>query len=218
MQKEDKIIYRATVSNEGDNEDGVNFISLVEDPAIEMNWMAFNKDQKSKQKFSIYSSERRILCGVVMLADVPIIKYDKENDEYYYVVFTKKDLEEIVKKYHRDQKNKQVNIEHREEDVVKDVYMYQSYLTDHQNGVYAPSYLRDKENITDGSWIAYFKIDNEFVWDHLIRTGELKGFSLEGYFKLEKEKNNERDSRFEEEEYSKEIEEINKKLKKILNT
>jgi hypothetical protein len=63
-----------------DHETGLDAISLVDHPAIERNWMAFNK----KQKFSL-NEEKRIVSGAAMVADYPIYRKDDDGREYYVV-------------------------------------------------------------------------------------------------------------------------------------
>ena len=64
-----------------DHDTGLDFISLVDRPAIERNWMAFNK----KQKFAL-NEEKRIVSGMAMVADYPIYRKDEDEREYYVVL------------------------------------------------------------------------------------------------------------------------------------
>ena len=74
-----------------DHETGLDAISLVDHPAIERNWMAFNK----QHKFAL-NEEKRIVSGAAMVADYPIYRRDEDGREYY-VVFDSDAIRKIVK-------------------------------------------------------------------------------------------------------------------------
>ena len=61
-----------------DHETGLDAISLVDHPAIERNWMAFNK----QQKFAI-NEDKQIVSGMAMISDYPIYRKDDDGREYY---------------------------------------------------------------------------------------------------------------------------------------
>jgi hypothetical protein len=37
-------------------------------------------------------------------------------------------------------------------------------------------------NVPVGTWMGTFKIDNDTIWNDYVKTGEVKGFSIEGLF------------------------------------
>lgn len=174
------------VINEEEGKEGMNFISLVKEPATEKNFFMFNllggnKKRKAVEKeyqFGIADEEKQLVTGVVMLADTPIFR--KMNGEKFYINFTKEIIEEMSFKYMKDQFGKRVNLDHDQDDQVKDVYIVESYLFDKDRGAKIPDFIGE---IPGGSWIATFKVENKEVWDR-VKAGEFKGFSLEGDFGL----------------------------------
>ena len=80
-RKYDKLKLVEFVLNENDADVGVFAISLVEDPAIEENFMYFSKSDKP-QKFATLSDEKRIVMGAVMIPDMPILRVDAEGEKY----------------------------------------------------------------------------------------------------------------------------------------
>lgn len=163
-------IYRMTVD---EVDEGVSFIALVEQPAIERPFMAFNK----KFRFS-ETGEQRVLTGPMMLADTPIYRQDKERGEYY-VIFDAATIRKIVQKYFKQGNHHNVNAEHAVP--VDGVFMFESYLIDRNRGVVPP---KGYEDVPDGSWFGSFKVDNDEVWNN---RDSFTGFSVEGLFGLEKE-------------------------------
>lgn len=152
---------------------GVTAISFVDHPATESNFFYFNKNF---QNFSIQNEEKREVLGVVMLADVPIYRKDKERGEFY-VQFSKEEIKKIVQKFAKDKILDKVTLDHNYE--TGGVYMFESYIVDPEIGINAPTGLE----VTPGTWIGRFKVENEEVWQ-AIKSGKFKGFSIEGKFSM----------------------------------
>lgn len=60
-------------------ETGVEFIALVDTPAIEREWMAFNK---TKQRFQIKDKEKRVVSGAAMISNLPIYRIDENGEPF----------------------------------------------------------------------------------------------------------------------------------------
>jgi len=164
-------IYRLDI-NEFDEETGIDFVSLVEAPAVERDFQAFN----NTQKFAIQDEEKRIVSGVAMVADMPIYRRDAIRGEYY-VVFDKDSIFKIAKKWARSNKYDSVNAHHKTP-IEEGVSLFESYIVDRERGVMSP---KGYEDVADGSWFVSYLIDNDDVWAK-VKAGEFKGFSVEGVF------------------------------------
>lgn len=165
-------IYRFLVP-ENDDEIGVSAVALVDYPAIEMNWQAFSANQYQFKA----DTEKRIISGPLMVAELPIYRRDESGE--YYGLFTADDIYNIVKKFFRNNNTAQVNMMHDSQSMVSGVYMIESFIIDSKRGILSPTGY----NLTEGSWFGSFKVDNEDVWENYIKTGDFKGFSVEGMFK-----------------------------------
>ena len=170
-------IYRFEVSEGDDSE--VTAVALVDSPAIEMNWQAFN-DQKQSYTFKA-DTEKRIISGPLMVADLPIYRRDEEIGEYY-CLFKAEDIYNIRNKFFKNNNTKEVNQMHDPSKAVEGVYMIESFLIDSKRGIHSPANYK----LPDGSWFGSYKVDNEQVWNDFIKSGEFKGFSVEGVFKAVK--------------------------------
>ena len=168
-------VYKLRISEEDNNNLVVDYIALVDDPAIQLNWLKFD----SKARFAA-DKERQLVMGAFMVANMPIYRRDVQMGEYY-VVFDKEEIYKIVQKFFRNNMTSNFNIMH---DGVKvdGVYMIESFIIDESRGVRAPETFKD---LSEGSWLGTVKIDNPDIWNAFINTGELKGFSIEGLFKYE---------------------------------
>lgn len=154
---------------------GLDAISLVTNPAVEYNFLAFSAD---KVKLQFTDEEKHIITGVSLLADVPILRVSPTGEKFN-VVFTKEVIRQLVEKYSKMGLNNEVNIQHNDRDFVKGVTMIESYIIDKARGICPKEF----ESVTDGSWITSFKVDNEEVWAK-IKSGEVRGFSVQGIFEL----------------------------------
>jgi hypothetical protein len=150
----------------------IDAVAFVDTPAIEMNWQAFSSQ---KCNFSA-NTEKRIISGPLMVAELPI--YRRENDWEYYGIFTAEDIYNLRNKFFKQSKTKDVNMMHDPMKVVDGVYMIESFLIDSARGINPPKGY----NLTDGSWFGSYKVDNEDFWNDFVKTGEFKGFSIEGIF------------------------------------
>ena len=219
-------VYKLTI-NEFDDETGIDFVSLVENAAIQKDFLAFNqefvepnpnesedefisrcvpilinegKDNEQAvaicysywegkkilkvegQKFAIQDEEKRIVTGAAMIADLPIYRRDEVRGEYY-VVFDKESIFKIAKKWARSNQYNAVNTHHKTP-IADGVSLFESYLIDRERGVMPP---KGFEEVADGSWFVSYLIDNDDVWAK-VKSGEFKGFSVEGVFDFPEDK------------------------------
>jgi hypothetical protein len=171
-------IYELMISDDLQDDAEVNFVSMVDRPAIQKNWNAF----QNKQKFNL-SNEKRIISGAIMLADTPIYRSDANNGEYY-VVFSKETIFKIVQRYYKKGYQANVNINHNQGQKLEDVYLFESFISDKERGILP---MKGFEDAPDGSWFGSMKVDNELAWEE-VKAGNVNGFSVEGIFEYNKVK------------------------------
>ena len=160
-----------------DSTTGIDAISLVQSPAVEFDFLCFNKEEKPvEMKFD---NSKHIITGVVALADTPIYRYNEKFGEYY-VIFTKEQIRKMVEKFAKMDLFKSVNLQHDNNRFVDGIYMVESYIVDAERGISPIEFA-----VPDGSWIASYKVENEELWSQIINGDKLNGFSLQGMFELE---------------------------------
>lgn len=141
-------------------------------------WAQRKLEQIDKKKFMFSANkEKRIISGALMVADLPIYRKDEQGE--YYGLFTAEDIYNIRNKFFKNNNTKSVNEMHDPNKMIDGVYMIESFIIDTKRGINAPDGLK----LTDGSWFGSYKVDNEEIWNDFIKTGEFKGFSVEGVFK-----------------------------------
>jgi hypothetical protein len=159
-----------------DDESGVTAIALVDQPAIESNWMAFS--QQIEHKFAVKDEDKRIIEGYFMVADLLIPRIG-EHGEKFFVKFSAKTIEAIREKQSRLGMNNNFNLMHDPNKIADGVYMLDNIIIDNERGKVAP---KEFEKVPDGSLWGSAKVDNDEIWEQ-VKDGTFKGFSVEGMFK-----------------------------------
>ena len=165
-----------------DDESGMLKISLVDDPAVMSNFQAFDA-QKKLLMYEVADEEKRLVRGVIMRADFPIFRRDKEVGEYY-IIYKADTIRQMAEKYLVENRQNNVNLMHAADSDVDGVQMVQFFIKDTSAGI-APANF---DEIADGSLFGEFHVTNDEVWAQ-IKDGTYKGFSLEGIFDLCPEQN-----------------------------
>mgnify|MGYP003628159683 FL=1 len=155
--------------------EGLQAIALVDTPAIGLNYQAF-----ANHKFEVINEDKRIVMGAAMIPDLPIYRRDERGE--YYAIFKKETIKALVQKLFKENKHNNFNEEHNAFKILDGVYIYQSFITDAELGISAPSGF---ENVADGTWFIAAKVENDEAWAKVKKEGLLKGFSVEGVFDLE---------------------------------
>jgi hypothetical protein len=166
-------LYMLDISDDLSDDAEVQFVALVDRPAIQKNWNAF----KNEQKFQIISEDKHIISGCAMLADTPIFRSDASFGDYY-VAFSKDTIVKIVQKYFKKGYQNNVNLMHDPNQIETGVTMFESFISDKSRGIMP---MVGFEDAPDGSWFCSMLVENPEVWAK-VKDGTIKGFSIEGIF------------------------------------
>ena len=173
---EGKPLLRLTINGD---EDGVNIISLVEFPAVERNFIQLSKEVKLS-----LNEEKRELLGVALIPDFPIYRRDEQGE--YYITFNAESIRKIAIDFYKKLNVNMADVEHSH-DMENGITYFQSLIIDKGQGI-CPTAFKD---LPDGTWIVGCKVDNDEVLN-AVKSGEVKGFSIDGYFHAEPEKQEEK--------------------------
>ena len=168
----EKPLLRFTIDGE---EDGVKIISLVEFPAVERNFIQLSKEVKLS-----LNEEKKELLGVALIPDMPIYRRDKQGE--YYIVFSAESIRKIAIDFYKKLNVNMADVEHNH-NIENGITYFQSMIVDKENGI-CPAAFKDLPN---GTWIVGCKVENDKVWE-AVKSGEVKGFSIDGKFHAEEEK------------------------------
>jgi hypothetical protein len=147
-------------------------ISLVSEPAIESDFMLFNGVDL---KFQTIDEDRRIVTGPAMRADIKIPRKD-ENGELYYGFFSEDTVRQSAQLFFKKNSNaNNTNLEHQFE--VEGVYVFESWLVEDPN--MDKSKALGFSDVKKGDWWVSMKIENDTIWNNYLKSGLIKGFSVE---------------------------------------
>jgi hypothetical protein len=156
----------------------VNYVALVDKPAIEKDFIAFNEQRPLE--FATIDDEERIVMGAAMIPDMKIYRRDEGGE--YNVVFSKETVKQIAEKFYTKSFQNNANIMHDPNMKADGVCFFLSFLRNTEKGMIGLS-----GDYPEGTWFLGAKVNNEEVWGK-IKSGEVKGFSVEGIFKYGKER------------------------------
>lgn len=169
-----------------DDDTGIKTISLVESPAIESDFIAFNSEEKVRPKYISLESEegeyKGIVAGLSLIPDKLIYRVDPETKEDYYGYFSQDTIEKIRNKYHKEMMTSSINLDHEDSQYIN-AFLVESYLLDTETRVEEVK-AKGIEEATLGAWYTAFKIEDEEVFQRVLE-GDFKGFSIEAFLNKE---------------------------------
>lgn len=199
-----KRLYKAALT-ENPEETGMFLISLVDDPAVGANFMAFSKEKHLS--FKVENEEKRIVTGLVMVANRPILRQDAEG--LYYIMYDQETINAMAERFLALGIANNVDTNHNFE-IEDGVFLREMYIKDTERGISPKGF----EDVEEGSLFATYHILNDEVWGK-VKDGEFKGFSLAGAFQRVEMSKVEDDITDEEYEEAMDlIKKVNEKLKK----
>lgn len=151
---------------------GVEAVSVVNQPAIEVDFVALSK---VKVEFKEVDTEKRILLGPALIPNKQIYREDAENGKYY-IWFSKDTIRKASELFLKNKNQDKATFEHVE--TIQGMTVVESWLVDDTKTDKSALY---GFSMPKGTWMMSMKVDNQEVWD-MVKGGTVKGFSIEGYF------------------------------------
>ena len=153
-------------------------ISLVESPAMEETLVAL--EEQKEVKVQLANEEKHMVYSAVLIPDKPIYRRNEDGEEFY-VEFTKESIEKMSQEFFKNYKQNEITLDH--ETMASDITVVESWI---KTDLYKDKSvaLGLNENLPIGTWFAGMKVNQIDAWDR-IKSGELKGFSVESLIRLE---------------------------------
>ena len=160
------------ILDEENNEIGIEAISVVENPAIEEDFIALNSNII---ELAEADKEKKLLVGALLIPNKPI--YRKSGEEEYYIYFSKDTVRKASQMYLMNGNQSNATLEHEHD--INGLTLVESWIVEDE--------VHDKTrkygmNVPVGSWVGSVKVNNDEVWNDYVKSGKVKGFSIEGYF------------------------------------
>jgi hypothetical protein len=168
------------IIDEKDDLSGVDAISVVENPAIESNFVALKSEEI---KLAQVDTEKRILMGPVLIPEKPIFRRNGEDE--YYIYFSKDTVYKANKLFMENKNQQNWTLEHGKQ--IEGLTIIENWIVEDKQKDKSAIY---NFNVPIGTWMANVYVKDDNIWKDFVKTGKVKGFSLEGYFadKLETKK------------------------------
>jgi hypothetical protein len=171
-------IYKLVISSD-DDVSGVSAIALVEQPAIEIDFFAFKAESKAQFQFKAISTDKQLLAGYLMIPDKLIFRVQDGNE--YYVTFDNNTIAMIAEKFNKNKLQSNFNTEHSAANALQNVFVKENWII--ESAEFDKSKMYGFEPIV-GAWFGIIKVDDANIWNEYVKTGEVKGFSVEGNFEM----------------------------------
>ena len=152
---------------------GIDAISIVNQPAIEENFVAL-KDEL-KVELADVDKEKRILMGAALIPNKNI--YRRDRDDEYYIYFSEDTVRRASELFLMKGNQNKSTLEHQAE--LSGMSVVESWIIEDE------TYDKSRKyglKMPVGTWMVSMKVNNEEVWNDYVKTGRVKGFSIEGYF------------------------------------
>jgi|TARA_R110002110_G_scaffold213537_6_gene426811 hypothetical protein len=155
------------------DDNGISAISIVESPAIEEDFIAL-KNQEFK--FAEQDKEKKLLLGAALVPNRPIFRKDSTGAEDYYIFFSSETVRKASELFFIKGNQSNSTLEHQSD--LKGLTVVESWIVESE---------KDKSrhynlNVPVGTWMVSVKCDNDEIWEDYVKTGRVRGFSIEAYF------------------------------------
>jgi hypothetical protein len=151
---------------------GIEAISIVENPAIEEDFIALKSQEI---KLAEVDKEKRILMGAALIPNKQI--YRKSGDKEYKIYFSEDTVRKASQLFLSRGKQNNSTLEHEVE--LGGLSVVESWIIEDE--------VQDKSrkynlNMPVGTWMVSVKVNNDEIWEEFVKTEKVKGFSIEGFF------------------------------------
>jgi len=151
---------------------GIEAVSIVELPAIESDFVALSEQEI---KLAKVDGEKRLLMGAALIPNKPIFR--KNGDNTFYVYFSEKTVRRASELFFQNSMQNNATLEHEME--INNLTVVESWIVEDTEMDKSKKYGL---SVPKGTWVISMKVENEDVWNDYIKTGKVKGFSIEGFF------------------------------------
>ena len=160
------------IIDEQDDQSGIDAISVVMSPAIESNFIHLSKHEVVLKEID---AEKRILMGAALIPDKQIYRRNDKTKDEYYIYFSKATIRKASELFLMNANQNNSTLEHSQK--LKGMSVVESWIIEGENDK-SKNYGFD---LPQGTWMISMKVNNDEIWNK-VKLGEVKGFSIEGYF------------------------------------
>lgn len=157
---------------------GVYAVSLVDEPAMEGDFIQFNK--QTEVKFATVDESKRRVMGLILEPNKDVLRFDKETGEYYTVFFTEQDIEDVAYNFQKKGYQSNSTLQH-DGKKIEGVTFVELWMVSDSKIDKSSNY---GFNYPKGSWMGVMQFDNDDAWSEY-KNGNIKGFSIDAFMQFE---------------------------------
>lgn len=155
----------------------ITTISLVDEPAMELQMQMF--DKKETVKFSLQDEVKHNIVSCIVRTDFPILRLTQEGNPYY-IVFNRETSEILCQRLMRDGFQQNISLDHNGK-LIEGIQLQEVFIKDSARGISPIGF----EEAAEGSLFGVYHITDDALWKDCIE-GRFGGVSLESYIDLQK--------------------------------
>lgn len=172
-----KKIYEVKFEDLDDEKFGIHAISDVESPAIDSLFIALSKEKKEDITVKLMDEDKKLLIGLALIPNKPILRKTDSGEEFY-IIFSKETIRHASQLYLKRNNQNNTTLEHSDK-LIEGVTTVESWIVEDTE--------KDKTALYElsapiGSWAIVKKVYNDDYWEKEVKTGNVRGFSIEGVF------------------------------------
>jgi len=153
---------------------GLQMISFVKDPAIDISWIIMDKQESVKLQFNEVDNKVTIFTPVL----IPGQKiYRNMNGEEFNLVFDADTIKQVALKWQHDNLSSTVDTNHTQS-LIEGVTFFESTIKNAKRNCLQVGF----EKLPEGTWFLTGEVTNPDTIKK-IKSGELTGVSIDGLFK-----------------------------------
>ena len=156
-----------------DETNGIDAVSIVENPAIQENFIALKEDKIMLKEID---AEKRILMGAALIPNKKIYRVNEKTKEEFEIFFSEATVRQAMELFFKNGNQSKATQEHEKK--IEGMTVVESWLI--EDDVHDKS-VKYGFSLPKGTWMISMKVDNDKVWND-VKDGKVKGFSIEGYF------------------------------------
>ena len=154
----------------------IKTISLVDEPAMELQMQMF--DKKETVKFSLQDEVKHNIISCIVRTDFPILRATPEGNPYY-IVFNRETSEILCRRLMRDGFQQNISLDHSGK-LIEGIQLQEVFLKDSSKGISPIGF----EEAAEGSLFGVYHITDDQLWKDCIE-GRFGGVSIESLLGIE---------------------------------
>lgn len=161
------------IIDERDPMHGIEAVSVVEYPAIEENFIALAKHEVQLKEID---QEKRILMGAALVPNKKIYRKNEKTKREWEIFFKEETVRKASELFLMRSNQNNATLEHAKD--LDGMSVVESWII--EDDVHDKS-VKYGFSLPKGTWMISMKVNNDDIWKR-VKAGEVKGFSIEGYF------------------------------------